>query len=139
MKLFCTLAALLITFSVFAQTKHDTAYGAPVVEDNFERVPEVFATYPGGQSALMKYISEKVTYKNFTDDEASRLRQVVAHFTISETGAISNVVIIKSSNIARVDSAFVWAIKAMPNWMPATTHGKAVKQQYALPLRMCLQ
>lgn len=72
--------------------------------------PEVSASYPGGLSALHKYISDNVTYKmTFTSYESTVLEKVIAKFIIDENGYADSVKILKTSNIDRLDSNLVTA------------------------------
>lgn len=102
--------------------------------------PEVYATYPGGTSQLNKYITDNVTSKvTFTTNESIMLRKAVARFIIDENGNTDSVSIVRSSNIPRLDSLFVSALKQMPKWAPATLNGKPIKQKWTYPLQICLK
>lgn len=104
--------------------------------------PEIPASYPGGFTALNKYINENVTSKlTFTKEEATSLRKAFAKFTIDENGNVVNVKIAKSSNIPQLDSLLVVALRKMPKWTPAknTVGGKTIKQDYTFPLTICLK
>ena len=102
--------------------------------------PEIPATYPGGISKLNKYISDNVTYKMaFTTDESIILRKVIAKFIIDEQGNTDSVSIIRTSNIPRLDSLLVNALKKMQKWTPATLNGKPIRQKWTFPLQICLK
>lgn len=101
---------------------------------------EVIADFPGGTKALMKYLQDSVISKiNITKEESYILKAAYSKFIIEENGKITNVKIIRSSNIVRIDSLFKRAIEHMPNWKPTTVNGHAKKQDFNLPLRIELK
>lgn len=101
---------------------------------------EVIADFPGGTKALMKYLQDSVITKiNITKQESYILKTAYTKFVIEGDGKITNVKIIRSSNIVRVDSLFKRAIERMPNWKPTTVNGQTKKQDFNLPLRIELK
>ena len=121
--IFCLLFNLL-----FGQTtKADTV---DIVGGN----PEVNATYPGGTTALKKYLDENVTKKIILSaDESSVLKKAYAKFIIDQYGNVDSVSIVRSSNIIHLDSLLISALKKMPKWTPATLYGKPIRNKWILP------
>lgn len=98
--------------------------------------PEIMAEYPGGIKAMHKYLQDSVYNKmKITTDETHILRTVYSKLTIDETGKVTNPKIVRSSNVASVDSLFINALKNMPLWKPGSTNGKTIKQEFNIPLR----
>jgi periplasmic protein TonB len=133
-KAFFIFLSMSILNTVFGQTNTNLDTDLIFID------PEIPATYPGGTSQLNKYISDNVTYKiNFTNDEAVVLRKVIAKFIIDEYGSTDSVSILRTSNIPRLDSLFVSALKKMPKWTPAKLGGKTIRQKWTYPLQICLK
>jgi TonB family protein len=110
---------------LFAQSKSDSLI---LIE------PASPAEFKGGTPALIKYISDSVTKKiNVCFDDKSHIQKVFVNFLINENGKISDVKVIRTSNVPQIDSVFVRAIRNMPDWIPGTFNGKPVKQYYNLP------
>ena len=102
--------------------------------------PEIMAEYPGGTKAMLKYLRDSVMNKiNITKDESYILRPVYSKITIDETGKVTNPKIIRSSNVASVDSLMMKALGNMPNWKPGSVFGKIKKQDFNIPLRFELK
>ena len=110
------------------------------IDPNIFVDPEIMAEYPGGTSAYLKYIRDNVLNKIIISKEESyNLRIAYSKFTVNETGKVTNVRIIRSSNVPRVDSLFKSALEKMPDWKPALLNGKIQSQDINFPLRIELK
>jgi TonB family protein len=102
--------------------------------------PQLPATFPGGMTALREYLDNNVTKRiTFTQDDTGVLRKCFAKFTIDKNGNVDSVSIVKTSNILRLDSLFIDAIKKMPKWTPATINGQPVAEKWTLPFYIHLK
>lgn len=101
-------------------------------EDNhvFGDVVEQMPAFPGGISALKKYLEENVRYP---DNEACVSGRVVVRFQINENGSIGKVNIAKSLG-PKFDAEAIRVVKAMPKWIPGMQMGERVKVSYTLPI-----
>lgn len=98
--------------------------------------PEIMAEYPGGTRAMFKYLRDSVMNKmKITKDESYIIRPVYSKITIDETGKVTNPKILRSSNVASVDSLVIKALGNMPIWKPASMNGEIKKQDFNIPLR----
>lgn len=128
----CTILFLLLSTLGFAQNNSNA-----VLNNYPEADVEEMADFPGGTKALMKYIQDSVISKvQLNKDESEVLKPAFSKFMITETGKITNVQIIRSSNITRVDSIFKKAVEHMPNWKPTKLNGKPKQQEFTIPLRI---
>ncbi len=98
---------------------------------------EVMPQFPGGQDALMAYLSENIKYPAEAEAKAVQGR-VVLSFTIDETGKPTDVNVLKSVD-AQLDAEAVRVIKAMPAWTPGQNGGKAVSVRYTFPVTFQLE
>lgn len=102
--------------------------------------PEEMPQFKGGNSALMRYLQDSVKSKAMVSlEESYVLQRAYARFTISETGKVGNVRIIRSSRVPRIDSLFKSAIEHMPDWSPGSFNGKPKAVQMNLPLKLELE
>ena len=107
-------------------------YNPAVIIDYIEVKPQ----FPGGDKALMKWLSENVYYpKEGADDVQGR---VFCRFIVEKDGSISDVEVVRSLEPA-FDTIAVSIIKSMPKWIPGTQNGKAVRVYYTLPVTFKLQ
>lgn len=88
--------------------------------------------FPGGDAAMMKYLSSELFYP-----EIARLKniqgRVVCQFMVNEDGSISDIQVVKSVHKS-LDKEAVRVIKHMPKWIPGEHRGKAVRVRYTLPI-----
>ncbi|WP_167607336.1 energy transducer TonB [Maribellus sediminis] len=125
------LFLILFTFAAaFAVSAQDT--GKEKVYDKVEIMPE----YPGGQEALLKFISENVKYpENAIKNEIQG--KVFVNFIIDESGAVTKVKVLRGVD-DDIDKEAVRVIKLLEKWTPGKEKGKAVKVKYTLPINFAL-
>lgn len=97
--------------------------------------------FPGGQEALIKFLSENITYPEAAK-QATVEGVVAITFVIDENGAVTDVAGIKTEQSGwRQDfqDEAVRVVKSMPDWTPAISKGKQVKVKFTLPIRFKLK
>lgn len=105
----------------------------PIFE-TVEHQPE----FPGGMSALMKYIRDNIQYPRISRENNSQ-GKVIVKFVVNTDGSIQDVDIVKSSNDIHLDREAIRLIKSMPKWNPGTQRGKAVRVRHNLPVSFRLK
>ena len=95
-------------------------------------VCEQMPTFPGGDAALMKYLSENVKYPALAI-KAQEQGRVVVSFTVEKDGAISDVKVARSVTPS-LDAEAVRVVKAMPKWTPGKQGGQLVRVRYNVPV-----
>ena len=123
---------------VKAESAEDTAQikNAESTEKTFE-VVEQMPAFPGGDAALMKYLSENIKYPKAAE-KAGEQGRVVVNFIVEKDGAISNVNVVRSVT-PTLDAEAVRVIKAMPKWVPGKQDGQFVRVKYNVPVSFKLQ
>lgn len=97
-------------------------------------VPEMEATYIGGNKKMINYLKEN-SKASFTEKDLMRIQQAIFLFTVNEAGTIENILIDKSSGNTKIDDLFVDLLKKMPKWKPAeNANGSKVKQKFVFRL-----
>ena len=100
--------------------------------DKVYEVCEQMPTFPGGDAALMKYLSENVKYPALAI-KAQEQGRVVVSFTVERDGAISDVKVARSVTPS-LDAEAVRVVKAMPKWTPGKQGGQLVRVRYNVPV-----
>ena len=100
--------------------------------DKVYEVCEQMPTFPGGDAALMKYLSENVKYPALAI-KAQEQGRVVVSFTVEKDGAISDVKVARSVTPS-LDAEAVRVVKAMPKWTPGKQGGQLVRVRYNVPV-----
>ena len=99
--------------------------------------PEVMPEFKGGNRALMHYMQDSVINKvHISLEESYVLQTAYARFSISETGKVSQVRIVRSSHVPHIDSLFKSALEHMPDWIPGSFGGKPKSAEMNFPLRL---
>lgn len=121
-------------FLAFSLTLFCFSYG----QKDSSTTPVIQAQFPGGQSALLKYLKANVSDKATLSDDGTPVEKVIAKFYVDEGGKISDAKIVKTSRHQNIDKLLIEAIYAMPKWTPAENpKGKKVRQVITIPLYMC--
>ena len=97
------------------------------VHDVVEQMP----SFPGGQSALFKYLSDEIIYPADCINKKIQGRVIVS-FVVERDGSISNIKIVKSVH-RLLDEEAIRVTKKMPKWVPGKKKGRTVRVKYTLP------
>ena len=100
-------------------------------------VVEQMPQFPGGDAALMQYLSSHIKYPVVAEENGIQGR-VVCTFVVERNGSISDVRVVKSVDPS-LDKEAVRVIKGMPNWIPGKQNGSAVRVKYTVPVTFKLQ
>jgi len=112
-----------------------TAAQEEEVMDN--AIVEVQAQYPGGEAALLKFVSENVVYPSIAQEQD--LQGVVTlRFRVEKDGSIGEIVIKKGLS-KECDQAAVNVVKKLRRFTPARQQGHPVPVWFTLPVRFKLQ
>ncbi len=112
-----------------------------VVEENddsiiFIRVEEM-PEFPGGRSALGRYIAEKVRYPAIAQENRIQGRVYVT-FVVNKQGVVENVKIIRGVDPA-LDKEALRVISSLPNWKPGKQRGNPANVRFTVPINFRLQ
>ena len=100
-------------------------------------VVEQMPSFPGGDSALLKYLLANVKYP-VSALKAQKQGRVMVRFTVEKDGAITNVKVARSVTPS-LDAEAVRAIKSMPKWSPGKQGGEFVRVKYNVPVTFRLK
>lgn len=108
----------------------------PVEEKIFVAVEQP-AEFPGGQAALMKWLSNNMRYPEAAQQNDIQGR-VVVNFVVEKDGTIGQVKIAKGVD-KDLDREAIRVVKKMPKWQPGKNNGVAVRSYFNLPVTFRLQ
>ncbi len=108
----------------------------PVVEEVFRAV-EQMPMFPGGDAALMKYLSSHIQYPTMAMENNIQGR-VIVQFVVTKTGKIGEVKVVRSVD-RDLDAEAVRVCKSLPDFIPGKMNGQAVNVWYTLPVTFKLQ
>ena len=108
----------------------------PKEEEIFVAV-EQMAEFPGGQAALMKWLSQNIRYPEAAQQNDIQGR-VIVKFVVEKDGSIGQVTVVKGVD-KDLDREAIRVVKKMPKWQPGKNNGVAVRSYFNLPVTFKLQ
>lgn len=103
----------------------------PVEEEIFTAV-EQQPDFPGGQSAMYKFLGENIKYPAAAQ-RANVSGRVFVKFVVEKDGSIGAVEVLKGIGFG-CDEEAIRVIKSMPKWNPGRQNGKNVRVFYNMPV-----
>jgi len=107
---------------------NDSAKWEGRIFDIVEQMPH----FPGGQSAMIKYINENLRYPEEAEQDDVVGRAVVS-FVVEPDGTLSDIKILRSLAPA-FDRMALLVVQGMQRWVPGKQDGKPVRVRYNVPI-----
>lgn len=131
---------LIAANSSYAGEKDQSLQEPPPVKK--EVTEEIFVVveeqpeYPGGQEAMMKFLSDSIVYPDEAKAKGIQGR-VICNYVVMKDGSIDDVNVVRGVD-PLLDAEAVRVLKSMPAWKPGKQRGQAVNVRYTLPLEFRL-
>ncbi|HHT30170.1 MULTISPECIES: energy transducer TonB [Petrimonas] len=112
----------------------------PKVEEVTEEifvVVEEQPEFPGGNAAMMKFLSDNIKYPVIAQENGIQGR-VITNFVVERDGSITDVQVVRGVDPS-LDKEAVRVIQSMPKWKPGKQRGSAVRVRFTLPVVFRLQ
>ena len=107
------------------------------VEEEIFKVVDTPPVFPGGESALLSWLSVQLNYP-INAQENGISGRVIVGFVIEKDGSISNVQVVKGVD-KDLDAEAVRVVKKMPKWSPGKNNGVPVRSFFNLPVAFILK
>ena len=107
-------------------------------ENSAEPKEEIFVVvedqpeFPGGNAAMMEFLSNNINYPAEAKEKGIQGR-VIVNYVVEKDGSISEVHIVRGVD-PMLDKEAVRVIESMPDWKPGKQRGKEVRVRYTLPI-----
>ena len=131
--LLMALAFTLIGSGVFFSPRLMGQNPSIQIENDLEKYPQ----FPGGQSAMARFIGKNLIYPEAAKKENIE-GKVIVEFTVSADGKLKNIQVKRGIGYG-CDEAAIAAVEKMPDWIPAEIDGKKVAAQMVLPINFVIQ
>ena len=112
----------------------------PKVEEVTEEifvVVEEQPEFPGGNTAMMKFLSDNIKYPVIAQENGIQGR-VITNFVVERDGSITDVQVVRGVDPS-LDKEAVRVIQSMPKWKAGRQRGSAVRVRFTLPVVFRLQ
>lgn len=119
------------------------AYIPPVFEEEAVHEQEIFIvvedppSFPGGDEARIRFLSENIRYPQMARESGIQ-GTVFVTFVVERDGSVTDVRILRGIG-GGCDEEAIRVIKAMPKWNPGKQRGRPVRVQFNMPIRFTLQ
>lgn len=100
-------------------------------------IPPVLPEFPGGEAAMMKWLSENCLYPQAALRKGYEGR-VVLTFIVEKDGTLSNVSVLRSAGWG-FDEVCLECLSKMPRWKPGEQNFRKVRVRYNLPISFNLR
>ncbi|RNC65894.1 energy transducer TonB [Proteiniphilum sp. X52] len=107
-----------------------------VTEEIFVVVEEQ-PEFPGGNAAMMKFLSDNIRYPVIAQENGISGR-VICNFVVERDGSITDVQVVRGVDPS-LDREAIRVIQQMPKWKPGKQRGSAVRVRFTLPVVFRLQ
>ena len=122
--------------------KVEVKYVPIVVEEEPEEqtifeVVENMPEFPGGNAALMQFLSKNIKYPTIAQENGTQGR-VTVQFVVNRDGSVVDPVVVRGVD-PYLDKEALRVISQMPKWKAGMQRGKAVRVKYTVPVMFRLQ
>ncbi len=124
-------------------TTQIAAFVPPVQQEEEADEREIFIvveeppSFPGGDAARIRFLSENVRYPQMARESGIQ-GTVFLTFVVERDGSVTDVRVMRPVG-GGLDEEAVRVVKAMPRWNPGRQRGRAVRVQFTMPIRFTLQ
>jgi protein TonB len=98
---------------------------------------DVLPAFPGGEDAMLKYLSKYIRYPD-TAREYSITGRVYVSFVIDENGKVTEIKIMRGLGYG-TEEEVVRVVGKMPDWTPGKYNGRSVKTAFIMPVLFSLK
>ncbi len=130
------LLSFILSLSVFSSSQIDSTNQGELDTLTGLYVSEIVETspeFPGGHSAMIKYIFENISFQGIIIDDW--LSVVYIQFIIDKLGKVRGVrALLNKDHPIAINCVEV--LSKMPDWTPGKNNGEPVNVKYTIPLRI---
>jgi len=121
-----------VTFSLRPETTQAARSQENAEELSAETEVDKMPEYPGGVSALLKFIAENTLYPE--EAKIAKIQgKVIVRYVITKDGYVTNISVLKGVH-PLLDAEAVRVVSLFPKWEPGFKGGKPVDVWYTVPL-----
>jgi periplasmic protein TonB len=131
------LSFSMVFFCAFSYSQDTQSSQKEPAKEETQKFIETPPVFPGGESALLKFISDNLKYPVSAKKKGITGTSFVK-FVVNEVGKVVEVKIFSSSGNEELDAAAVEVFEALPLWMPGTQSGKRVRVEFTIPIKFIL-
>ena len=120
------ILSLIGMTNVFAQ--QETTTTAEKVFDVVDEMP----SFPGGQGAMMEFLSKNIKYPVVAEENGIQGR-VLVKIIVKKDGTIDSPTVVKGVDPS-LNKEAIRVVKTMPKWIPGKQKGEPVNVSFTVPV-----
>ncbi len=101
-------------------------------------VVEEMPMFPGGDAALLKFLSDNTRYPDAAKKEPVKKGKVIVRFCVTAKGGVSQASVLKGVS-PELDAEALRVVKTLPEFKPGKQGGKPVPVWYMVPITFTLK
>lgn len=109
----------------------------PPAEDHVFDAVEQNPQFPGGETALLKWVASHLKYPSVAQENGIQGR-VTVQFVVTKTGSIGQVKVVRGKD-PDLDKEAIRVVKSLPKFTPGKMNGHPVNVWYTLPITFRLE
>jgi periplasmic protein TonB len=107
-----------------------------MIDGAYQKVDEL-PVFPGGDTALLKYIAENTKYPKDAKEKGIQ-GKVITRFKVKTDGSVSDVSVINGVNPS-IDAEAIRVVGSLPRFTPGKLKGKIVAVWFMVPITFSLK
>lgn len=123
--------------AIYALPQGDRIKEKEVVDEPFVYFAEEMPEFPGGEKALLNFLSQSIRYPSIAAETGIK-GKVIVNFIVNTDGTIFGVKLLRSVDQS-LDKEALRVVSSMPRWKPGKQSGKLVRVSYSVPINFVLQ
>jgi len=114
--------------AIYSQSNQDSQHPEDSIYSVVEKMPE----FPGGEKAVISFLSQTIQYPEKAQKKNEQ-GKVIVQFVISKTGKVENAKVLKGVSPSLDDEA-LRVIGLLPDWIPGEQNGEKVAVYRIIPI-----
>ncbi len=123
--------------AIYAEMQKNTPPEESVDDAIVFIAPEEKPEFPGGDAALLKFLSQSINYPTVAVENGI-FGKVTVGFVVNKDGSISDAKILRSVDQA-LDKEALRVVYSLPKWKPGKQSGRPVRVSFSVPINFQLQ
>lgn len=119
-----------------AMSQTDTSQSVHLTESDPEvyTIVEEMPKYPGGNAALLKYISDSIKYPPIVQEHGI-FSTIYLRYTVDVDGQVKDVHVLRGDNEV-MNEELIRVIRSITGYEPGRQRGRAVPVEFTIPIRV---
>ena len=114
------------------------AEATAMAEETFYEVVDEMPIFPGGESALRRFIAENIRYPQEAKDNNEQ-GTVYVKFIVDNTGKVTKPSIVRGSGSDALDEEAIRVVNTIPDFTPGRQHGQNVAVSLVMPIKFAME